>query len=181
MRLLWCSFKLSCWGRMLGAIGGDRPHAGSPTQMEHEDQVIAEYNETISLDSQDAAAFKNRGAAHEELGHYQLALQDEDEAVRLDPQLAGAYNPQASISFKLGEYNHALVDVTEAIRLDTQLAGAHAGWALSYTHLGMDEEAQQDVELAVESGFDRELAEGEIERLKEQRHLPDEADLAEDG
>ena len=59
-------------------------------------------------------------------------------------------------------------DLNEAIRLDLQLAFAYANRALAYASLGMNAEAQQDIERAIELGFDRGDLESAIAEVKSQ-------------
>ena len=137
----------------------------------HLREAVAEYDEAIRLNPQDAAVYKNRAAAYEAMAQYQRALEDLDEAIRLDPQFVGAYNSRASVYYNLGQYQRSIEDVGEAIRLDSNLAGAYAGRALAYTHLGSNEEARKDVERAVELGFERGTLEAEIEELAKRRWM----------
>ena len=68
-----------------------------------------------------------------------------------------------------GEYHLAIQDYDEALAIFPQLGEAYAGRARSYQFLGRDLEAQQDVDRAVEFGFDRLLLEAEIEEGRNQR------------
>ncbi len=80
-----------------------------------------------------------------------------------------AYNERGIAYVGLGEYQRAIPDYDEAIRLDPRYALAHANRAKNYTLLGMDPEAAQDVERAVELGRDRDALESAIEELKKDR------------
>ena len=63
----------------------------------------------------------------------------------------------------------AIEDYDKAIRLNTQNALAYINRGLAYTQLGMDAEAQQDIERAVELGFARGAVESSIAEAKSQR------------
>ena len=69
----------------------------------------------------------------------------------------------------LGQYQQAIEDYDEAIRLDPELAEPYANRLLAHTLLGMDAEAQQNIERPVELGIDRASLEKAIEKLKRQR------------
>lgn len=53
-------------------------------------EAIAELDEAIRLDPEDAVLYNNRGFSYNNLGQYQRATQEFDEAIRLDPELADA-------------------------------------------------------------------------------------------
>ena len=53
--------------------------------------------------------------------------------------------------------------------LDSQDTFAYVNRAISYTVLGMDAEAQQDVKQAVQLGFDHAELEAFIDRAKQER------------
>ena len=69
----------------------------------------------------------------------------------------------------LGEYQRATEDLNEALRLVPQFATAYVNRAVSYTLLGMDAEAQEDIERAIELGFDRGVVESAIAEAKRNR------------
>jgi len=62
-----------------------------------------------------------------------------------------------------------LPDTTKQFAYDPQDASAYVLRAVAYTRLGNDQEAQQDIDRAVELGFDRGGLESEIEDLKNKR------------
>ncbi len=74
-----------------------------------------------------------------------------------------------TLFLNLGEYHLAIQDYDEALAIFPRLGEAYAGRARSYQFLGRDLEAQQDVDRAVEFGYDRLLLETEIEDGRSQR------------
>ncbi len=83
--------------------------------------------------------------------------------------LAASQSRRADAYLNLSEYHLAIQDYDEALAIFPQLGEAYAGRARSYQFLGRDLEAQQDVDRAVEFGFDRLLLEAEIEEGRNQR------------
>ena len=53
--------------------------------------AIADFDEAIKLDPNDATAYNNRGSAKEKLGDYASASADFDQAIKLDPNNATAH------------------------------------------------------------------------------------------
>ena len=102
-------------------------------------------------------------------GRFEEAIVEYDQAIRLDPQYADAYHSLGNVSFVLEQYGRALDNYNEAIRLDPLFANSYAGRAMTYTLLGEDKEAEQDVERAIGLGFDRSTLDGLIEDSKKQR------------
>ena len=99
------------------------------------EEAIAEYDEAIRLDPQDAVAQYSRGNFYLNLGQYEKAIHDFDEAIRLDPDLALAYNSRGDAYAYLGQYERAIHDFDETIRLDPDLALAYNGRGLVYNNL----------------------------------------------
>jgi len=131
-------------------------------------RAIQDFEEAIRLDPQYSKAYNNRGNAYACLGQYQQALEDHYKAVNLEPSALRHTNRGNSYR-NLGQTETSIEDYNEAIRLDPQYAPAYAGRAKAQTLLGKDAEAEQDVEKAVELGFDRSSLEEEIQELKSQR------------
>ncbi len=101
-------------------------------------------------------SIKNNNAGLElvEEGRVEEGMVRYTEAIRLDPGSAPAYNNRAAAYGVLGELERAIEDFTVAIHLDPKLAEARAGRALAFAQRNMSVEAQEDVDRAVELGFD---------------------------
>ena len=69
----------------------------------------------------------------------------------------------------LGQLNLAIDDLIQAIEINPNYGMAYYNRALVYTQLGRDAEAAQDVERAVEQGFDQSTILAAIEELKDSR------------
>ena len=85
----------------------------------HLEEAIAEYDEAIRLNSEDAVVYYNRGLAHLSLSQLQQAVQDFDTAVRLNPRLASAYAKRATAYTRLGRDEEATRDIETAVSLGT--------------------------------------------------------------
>jgi tetratricopeptide (TPR) repeat protein len=124
----------------------------------------------IRLDAEHAPAYYNRGLSYERLGQAQLAINDFDDAIRLDfPQIANAFMNRGDAYTALHQYERAIEDLNEAIRLDPELQFAYGIRALAHTMLGNDTRAKEDVDRAVELGFDRDRLDGLIDEILKQR------------
>src|SRR5262249_16559641 len=55
------------------------------------DRAIADYNEAIRLDPENAMAFNNRGASYANKGDRDRAIADYNEAIRLNPNFSLAF------------------------------------------------------------------------------------------
>ncbi len=83
----------------------------------HLQEAIAEYDEALRLNPQDAVAYANRGLTYLNLGDYQRAIANLDEALRLDPQNVLAYANRALSYTLLGNDVDAERDAKRAIQL----------------------------------------------------------------
>ena len=79
--------------------------------------AIADYDEAIRLNPEDAYACFNRGVARKELGDVAGAIADYDEAIRLRPEYASAYYNRASIRRAQKEHSYALADYQKLLDL----------------------------------------------------------------
>lgn len=65
---------------------------GSAWQLKHDnDKALADFNESIRIDPQNAGARVCRGSVWQDKGDYEKALADYDEALRLDASIVAAY------------------------------------------------------------------------------------------
>lgn len=85
-------------------------------------KAIADFNEAIRLNPQDAVALNNRGNVWVRKGDADRAIADYSEAIRLDPQNAMAYMNRGGTWRNTGNHDRAIADYSEAIRLNPQNA-----------------------------------------------------------
>jgi tetratricopeptide (TPR) repeat protein len=111
----------------------------------------------------------DKGVEYGQQGRFDEAIAEYTKAILLDSSLAEAYSNRGNAYRALGEVQRAIADYAEAILLDPQDAGTYASRALAYTALGKDRSAEQDIDKAVEFGFDADLLRAAVEELKAQR------------
>ena len=114
-----------------------------------EESILA-YGQAISLKSDFAEAYNNRGLAKSELGHYKDDIADFDEAIRLKPDLAEAYSNRGNAKIALGQHNEAIADYDKAIRLKPDLAEAYSNRGVAKAKLGQHNEAIADYDKAIQ-------------------------------
>ena len=95
--------------------------------------------------------------------------QDYTQAILHDLDNVDAYFNRGSAYYGLEQFERAIKDFGDAITLRPENETAYAGRALALTQLGRDEEAQQDLERAVELGIDRATLTGMVEGLRSER------------
>ena len=113
------------------------------------DEAIRLCDEAIEIDSENARAWHNRGAAKNGLSRFEEAIEDLDEAIRIDPKNASAWNNRGFAKNELDRHEEAIKDLDEAIRIDPKNASAWNNRGLARDSLGRYKEAMKDVEKAV--------------------------------
>ena len=83
---------------------------------------MADYDQSLRLDPDNAFAYNNRGGAYDDLGQYPRAIEDYDQAIRLDADYADAYNNRGNTYDKLGQREKAVQDWQKACELGLQQA-----------------------------------------------------------
>jgi tetratricopeptide (TPR) repeat protein len=83
----------------------------------YEDRAIADYDEGLRLEPNNAVAFRNRGFLNTKRQRYDRAIQDFDQAIRLDPNVAAAFVGRAYALRFAGQYDRAIADYRVALTL----------------------------------------------------------------
>jgi tetratricopeptide (TPR) repeat protein len=110
--------------------------------------AIADYTESLRLQSDYAIAYLERGKTYYELKAYQKAIADYDRVIAIAPDAAVAYGARGLASYWLGEYQKAVDDLTKAIDLKVKmpdLADAYVYRAVAYSKLQNYEAAIADI------------------------------------
>jgi tetratricopeptide (TPR) repeat protein len=81
------------------------------------DKAIADYNQSITLNSGDARAFYSRGNAYSNKADHERAIADFSQALALNPQYASALNSRCYERAILGRTMDALADCNASLRL----------------------------------------------------------------
>jgi tetratricopeptide (TPR) repeat protein len=108
------------------------------------DRGIADADEAIRLDPNDAAAFNNRGNGYRIKEDYDRAMADYTEAIRVDPTNAFAFKNRGSVYQRQGDLDRAIADYSEAARLDPTFVLALADRASAYQEKGDFDSAVAD-------------------------------------
>jgi lipoprotein NlpI len=101
------------------------------------DRGIADADEAIRLDPNDAAAFNNRGNGYRMKEEYDRAIADYTQTIRLDPTYAYAFKNRGSVYQRQGDLDRAIADFTTLIRLSPQDSKAFYSRGVAY-HLQGD-------------------------------------------
>lgn len=109
------------------------------------EHAIADFNEAIRLDPQDAGAFLDRGILYKVEKDYARALADYDEALRLNPELTLAYYDRGNLYGTNKDYAHAIADFDEALRLNPQYVMALLHRSIAENALGRTAESEADL------------------------------------
>src|SRR6266404_9270819 len=121
------------------------------------DRAIAEYNEAIRLEPNDAFLFAARGGAYGLKEQYDRALADYGEAMRLSPKETHL-SPEIDASFLCGrgevylgkgDEDCAIADFDQAIRLDPKAAPAFFGRGRAHNNKGHHDRAIADLDEAI--------------------------------
>ena len=109
------------------------------------------------------------GLAYVDLGQPTRAIENYGRAIQLDPQYVSAHNNLGNVYARQGQFELAIREYSNALQLDPQYFNAYRNRALAYAALGMDSEARQDAERAVEWGADPGNLEKALDAIGQQR------------
>ena len=109
------------------------------------DRAIANFNEAIRLNQNDAVAYYDRGYAYSHKGDYDRAIADFTESIRLDPMDGRAFFNRGWAYGNKGDYDRALTDFNETIRLNPMDAAAFSYRGYIYTKKGDFDRAMADL------------------------------------
>jgi Flp pilus assembly protein TadD len=113
------------------------------------DGAMADSNEAVRLDPNNANARALRAAGYVRRGDYDRALADLQEARRLDPRSVLTANVFGFYYNAKGEYDRALTELNEAIRLNPNGMYAYKDRGTSYEHKGEHDKALADFRKAL--------------------------------
>lgn len=80
--------------------------------------AIADYTESLALDSKNIHALHNRGLLQKKVGYYEEAILDFSNLLLLIPNNVGAYFNRGYCYEKMGQVDQALADYSKALELE---------------------------------------------------------------
>ena len=113
------------------------------------DKAIDSYSHVIALNSSDADAYFNRGAAYHKKGEFVYAIQDYSVAIGLNPEYAEAYTRRGIAYFSKTDIHRAIEDYNTAINLDPDAGFAYGNCGIARLHLRHWGNARVDLTVAV--------------------------------
>jgi len=135
-------------------------------------RTAAEYDKLIELDSNNAAAYYERGDFYYETDEYNKAIIDYSKAIHLNPNYADAYFNRGCAYGEIGEYEKAIADYNKAIELNPSDAQAYYNRGLDYHNKGEVPKAVSDLEKCIQLSTDPELREDARQALFEVKNSP---------
>lgn len=134
------------------------------------DAAIADYNNALQLDSQDAGTYHNRGVAYYGTKRYDAALADYNKALELKLSNAEVYNNRGAAFAALGMSDAAIADFNKAVSMSADYAEAYNNRGTEFAKAGRLKEAIADFDKAVQLNPDytdakknREVATGNLQ------------------
>ncbi len=134
-----------------------------PLNLSHEVERVA------STDVPQKRYSTGRGRTHIKLNQAESARQDFYQSLKLDPQNADAYQLRGTARLSVGQKEKSIKDLDIAILRDLADSYKYGARVQANVLLGLDLEAQQDVDRAVELGLDRDSLQKIIDELKVER------------
>ncbi|MBD1899101.1 tetratricopeptide repeat protein [Trichocoleus sp. DQ-A3] len=113
-------------------------------------EAIADLNQAIRLNPDNAQAYTNQGLARAALGDTQGAIADFSQAIEIDPSLALAYYNRGFVRSQLQDYPGAIEDFSQAIELNPQDGDAYHCRCLIHYTLGDKQGVRADFEKATD-------------------------------
>jgi len=113
------------------------------------DIAVADLDQAINLNPENATAYNNRGFTYNNMGEYDRAIADLDQALGLDPQHATAYNNRGLAYENKGDYDRAIADLSLALSLNPRLVVAYDNRGYAYQRKGVYDRALADYDEAI--------------------------------
>ena len=130
-------------------------------------KALGDYTDALTLNQELAVAYNNRGVVYREIGEFDLAISDFNGAISLEPDNAYGYCNRAMLYNKIGEFENSITDSSRAIEIDPNIPEAYVTRGISKTHLGSEDEAQNDFGFAKSIGYDDSDIDGKLDSILE--------------
>jgi tetratricopeptide (TPR) repeat protein len=112
-------------------------------------RAIADFSESIRLESYNAVAYSNRGLAWAVKGDSTRAVSDFDQAIRLEPKYAAAFSNRAATWYQIGETDRAIADGDRAVTINPHLGAPRINLGLAFSAKGDGVRAIEEFDWAV--------------------------------
>jgi tetratricopeptide (TPR) repeat protein len=112
--------------------------------------ALSDCNRAIELDDSDEDVYRTRGAAYVGLQQYEMARTDLDRVLGENKNDAEAYRLRGSALLGMDQILLAFSDYSMSIASNPLSADAYLDHALAYRKLGRSEEADADLEKALQ-------------------------------
>jgi tetratricopeptide (TPR) repeat protein len=111
-------------------------------------EAIADFNQAINLNFQDAIVYRNRGKARSQIGDHQGALADINQALKMQTQDNLVYIARGNVYQSMGNYLAAIQDYSQAIQMNPEHPLAYYNRGIAYTCLEEMPNAVEDYQKA---------------------------------
>ena len=111
--------------------------------------AIEAYSHAITLNSNNAAAYNNRGVAYDSKEEHDRAIEDFNTAIQLKSDYADAYNNRGATYGNKGDFDRSIDDFNTAIKLKPDYANAYANRGVAYREKGDFDRAIEDFNTAI--------------------------------
>jgi tetratricopeptide (TPR) repeat protein len=113
------------------------------------DRAIADFDQAIKIDPQDARFYNSRGIALRMKNDLDRAIADHDKAIQLDPKRAVFYSERGIDFRQKGDLDRAIAEHTRAIGIDPKLAFAYNNRGFAWRQKGDLDRALADYDQAI--------------------------------
>jgi tetratricopeptide (TPR) repeat protein len=120
------------------------------TNLQLYEKAVADYDQSIRLDSKNPHAYANRANAYYYLRRYEEAIEDNNYAIQLDPGLALAYNNRGNVYRDLHRDEEALADYDRAIQVEPTDSLTYSNRGTLFDHLQRYEDSIRDHTRAIQ-------------------------------
>lgn len=115
-----------------------------------------DYNKCIDLDSQNFAAYFNRGMINKFFSNFENAISDFDQSVKINPNFLDAYQNRAVLKSQM-KNKEALNDFNKVIELNPKEGESYFNRAIYYLNNNVNGDFCGDLNKALQLGFSKAL------------------------
>ena len=115
------------------------------------EQVIADFNQAVTLDPGNYLYLADRGWAYINIGEIEMAIADYTQAIEMEPNDPTLYQSRGMAFSELGNQDAALADLNQAIDLDPAISDFYLQRSWIYSLMGEYEQAIANLDVVIES------------------------------